>query len=1430
VRVPRFVSTAAESEAVAPDGNVLLPATGVADAEARFNATALADLSPQGGVLLLGEPGMGKTEAATTLADRWSCAGAVRWDGRPIDLAVATDFAAFQALVAAEIREVLSTAPADSGGHNPPCLFVLDNVDRCGLAPATLVAALCKEIDRPETAEACLVLACRTTEWPAGAHVPLQKRLPGFTVRHLLALERQQTDALAAAAGADPAAFQAALDQAGATALAGNPLTTNLLIERFLASGAATADPTDLFLTALTCLAAEPDLAWARQRRNRGIAVPPPQHRLAVAARIAAMLTLCGRTHVSEASVHHGQSALDVADVAGGEEPLPAGSVPVGMNEVDDALSCALFEPAGQGGRAPYHPSISACLTAKYLSERRLSDRQLRSVLLMSDDLGGWVHPPLREVAAWLVALDVRRFAWIVEADAETVAAYPYARAKEQVRAPLVDRLLELAGRESLRNPALAGFALDELSHPALEAQLAAALETGPAGKLRAAIAIAQATQSRGLSALLSQLAVDSSQDTAVRVRAVRALAVLHPATASKALRPVLLEPSEPLADELRGALLDVLWPDAISPEELVSALTRELSPLVFGLYSLFLNRLPDLLPDRALPAVLHWAAGEYPRGDRIQTMLSRRPSGDIAARLITRAWQAQDRTTILPALALLIRTRLFSDVGFDMPAPLGLGPGDSQDRRTLIALLVEDAGEHDAVRLAYSPVSRSLALLRPDDLSWLLDKECTASDSAARKWRQLMHVVFNPTIQEHRHLARAHLASTAWTEVFEPALAAPEPSSRTNARPPTPAPVAEDGADQQPDQPREALLNELVSLLNRAEAGDSDSFWQLCLRMRVDPETLTASQLQPAEMASLPGYSLLTQLDPMARKRLEHAALIFLDTAHPHTDEWIDTPGHGNWAAEAGYLAFTLLAKNRPSLLTKLHARTWTTWASALVARSGPGADENDAIQSKLLRKLARTAPGAATEPAIRMIRTAAAAGGYAHEIRFAPLYWTDELAEALAGLLDNHIQNPRSGAYAIALTLLIRQRHVATRTALDMLISEVETEEAPSARSVTAAACMLRGDLHRCWPQILRAMAAAPAWGRALVAELAISSDDSVSVLSEMTEGQLGQLYRWCLDHVPPESDNWEGSEDPTARHHDVAFWRERVINTLIGRATLGAVRDLTALATEQPQRLWLNRTLNQAREQIIAGGVTYALSTAEFHEMLHEAGRRIVRDSADLFQLVLEELDELQIAMQGAPPQAVFLWNEIRVPKADSRWDPKNEPEISDYVAQHLRDHLRARGAFTDREVEVERTSRNGTGRRIDLLVQAKPALNAGTASREECRVVIEVKGPWNSDLDTGIEKQLAKYMRKVGTGYGIYLVSWYPQHQWSPSDYRSRKSRSRLTRQELTESLTRQAEQERRRAGTVVHSVVLSLERPSADDTGGTARRRSRPKAN
>src|SRR5262249_15240827 len=147
----------------------------------------------------------------------------------------------------------------------------------------------------------------------------------------------------------------------------------------------------------------------------------------------------------------------------------------------------------------------------------------------------------------------------------------------------------------------------------------------------------------------------------------------------------------------------------------------------------------------------------------------------------------------------------------------------------------------------------------------------------------------------------------------------------------------------------------------------------------------------------------------------------------------------------------------------------------------------------------------------------------------------------------------------------------------------------------------------------------------------------------------------------------------------------------------------------------------------------------------------------------EVIRESLDRLQGKLHDELPAVRDLWN---TPKG--RMSPKDEQEVADYVARHLREDLRGRGIIVNREVQISRGIGNRTGQRTDIHVDATTP-DEQKGSYDWIYAIIEVKGNWNQGLRDAMETQLRdRYLKEKRCMNGLYLVAWFTCAKWDDAD--------------------------------------------------------------
>jgi hypothetical protein len=765
-----------------------------------------------GALVLLGEPGVGKTtvfggltEGLPGIDEASQGEHALLW----LDAARLTELS-FQELLGRRLQ-ALPEAPRLAGttanaprapivaesspdSRDGTLTIVLDQVDESPML-RWLAADVAAAMKGRDTSRLRVLLACRTADYPGALTPVLRDVVGGCVLADLAPLTRAEAVTLAASADVDGQvdgeAVVAAAVAAGAGALASVPLTLELLVRVFREAGVLEGSPADLFARGARLLADEHD-----DRRRAADTVTSLDQRLAIAGRIAARLLLAGRRTVwCGSDLDTGRLDVPAGSLASGTEQTPSGPFDVTSAMVAATLRTALFTGRGEDRLAFRHSSLAAYLAVCHLGEHQVPHPQLATLFLVSgDDATTSIPVPLRETAAWLVALDPAHSDWLTAADPESLAAHSVVVDSAAMKALVVRGLLERAPQIELSDTSWRR-ARWQVAHPGLADQLAAVLAEVPGGdpgdwptqaRVRLAVRLAGEAATPGLAEPLLELAEHEGWSSYTRRLAARSAFEAAPDLAVPRLRALLLDrlADEAYAaandpdDELRGALLELLWPDHLALEEALAQLRPRRDRWLFGLYARFLRTMPDRVGETDIPRLLAWAQarmdaapaatdaaverataaeglapeGRQPLGEPAanDTDLSDMPIGqldrDLLEGIIDRALAGESALAHINAVAPLLWARLRRFEPVALPAPLdvvdpaGVEPERARElrralARALVALTLAaqgaDLGEYRHLVTGWQgrraswrqpTPAEEAAGLRPAQRHWLLD------------------------------------------------------------------------------------------------------------------------------------------------------------------------------------------------------------------------------------------------------------------------------------------------------------------------------------------------------------------------------------------------------------------------------------------------------------------------------------------------------------------------------------------------------------------------------------------------------------------------------------------------------------------------------------------------------------------------------------
>ncbi|MGY0387885.1 NACHT domain-containing protein [Nocardioides sp. WG-D5] len=1418
-----------------------------------------------GALVLLGEPGIGKTTEFAKIAKAATIQGAARiHEVRGTEL---IDSAAFNELV----RDPLSELPAKDGtttyNGTVDLVMVIDQLDESQCL-RNVPNMLRRALHGKDVRRLMLLVACRTADYPDELTAVIKTAFGGCSVADLAPLTRAAAiNLVSSVEGIDGAGMIEEASSAGAGPLAAIPLTLAMLTQVRKGGNAVGANPIQLFAAGVKELISE----------RRAVADSPidltPAQRQRVCGRVALLLLGTGRS-----TVWHG------AELGDAPHDLPARSI-FGLEKWDDgtrleltskvlreALGTAIFTGRGHGRLGFRHASFGAYLLAWYLVERKVPQPQLERLFLVAvEEERPTIPVALREAAAWLVALDPNNSSWLARADPLGLVAHSPIVDSSTVRSVIAESLLNHADEAEVDEFPWFRTSV-RLGHPGLEGQLSQALEAsraiGPGDtkallRMRTVLRIAERSEVPGMTHLL--LAIVSDTTWSDHVRALAARAVLHsdPASAGPRLATVarqLTSQNSDVYQELLGTILDRTWPHWLSTSEMLDCLVPRRRRNYLGSYGFFLSELSDRIPPEDLGTALDWAAkmvkapqpGAEPSDDPDEYVGA--VEADLLHGLVDRA-MALFGSKYIDKVARLLWRQIEQHKGPLLPWPTdllsegGAEPSEAMEyRRILLEALIREAiasgEEQDEAALKvvhWIPrrrwresrlppssdwvVARRSRIVDREDFTWLYyrTEEIASTDPGlARGLARAAAEVFYPEDSSAFDLAYSDKAHLVWEHVkgyYEP-VPFDSDSAKWMKRNHAAA------AQSRDPWPEVAEFTEAMrTLFASSRTGDTDAFWNLAWSLQIDPESGSGFAPLDDDLLALPGVAVLDASPEL----LADSSLKFLTMEHDRRTDWLDST-QINKVAWAGYVALVLLL--RMGRIEEVPEPAWSNWAGAILWYNA-STDDQRRRKQEILAAAARHADESLEDALAAYIRRLSR-GEFGNLDILPPdlrpafrqkwiqimMALGDEIIEAATAsdlIGDGSEQSPEEmqAKFDTWERLLENLSTVDTATAADEAIRVVKATAGVASHLGVVARCLrqlLIADAGGQWRFIAGQIHGNADLGRRFAAACALGRSIE-PILPELGEANLADLFRLLSSLYPTNDDPVHDETVHSVSGDDEARrFRDYIPRALADMGTAESVAELSAIYAENSESPLVLMCLVRARRLAVMNYWS-APAPEDLTLMLADSARRLVRNEAELASTIIETLDAIQDSL---PTHCELLWDRTTENKVDV-WSPKPEAALCAYLTHELDLRLAGRGVAVNREVLVKPTGAYGAGDRTDILVEAHPPVLSSENSGP-IRVVIEVKMTWNPGLHGSQRDQLInRYLPATASKTGIYVVGWPSLDQWNRSDA-SRKKACRVGDVEtVREKLSTEAAQAAADLGVRSTPYILVFSRPAKSQT-------------
>jgi len=1327
------------------------------------NALSLADLASEPCVVLLGEPGLGKTIALEQEEARLRAAGGTvdRIDLRGYDTGTDLGTRMFRSQCWQEWQK---------GSYQ--LTLILDAVDESPLPSNTLVRVVLDGLRTADLTRLVLRIACRHGAWPPAFEQGLADRF-GRTPRELLykLLPLRMADVKEAAThrGFDGDGFVAEVVRRGVGPLASIPITLDMLLRIYAEGQTLPKMRSEIYRRGLLTLCEEPDVARRHEleRGATGLRLTAEQL-FRVAARIATYTTLGGHTAISRWGSPHEVSGADflLSSSAGGNERVGEQQVLVDENALGQSLRTALFVPVGGERYRWGHRTFAEFLSASYLAPR--PPEQLRGVVVMADDDGPYITPQLREVAGWLVDLRPELFELLLPSD-PFVVLKGAAALGEPARERLVEALLQRFEEVSWDEYWDLWHSFANLHHAGLVTQLTRGAEDRGVSAIRRRVALEIAEQCRlkEMEPLWLRIALDPAESEEVRLEAAGAIVRVGSDDAKARLAPLARGEAGPDPnDELRGLGLRAVWPRHWGAAEVLDHLTPPRNQTLIGVYYGFMQRFPEEVDVSDLPMLLAWTADRLPDEDA-----RRGPARVLLDGVLRRAWESLDASGVPLALARLLVAyvrRYQSWMDEDEPVTEARTRALTQlnRRREFLTVLLNKT---DVQPIECYLLNRTSGLLREDDALWVLESAAAAPPGREAAWVECAENAVTPSV-----------SAAVWDRVLQ--LPSDEsPLARAFAR--WRGAVALDSEDAQQHQTRraeqaereaerqrqaEAVAETLTRALERCDRGERRRWLDVMRSLEVD----LRGQPEGGDLNRSPtGLARWRAADAATQSRILEAARGYLTDPPDVGTEWIRT-SQIPWGPYGTHQAVRLLWELDRPFLDALPPERWPHIAEAIVGFPAWGREPHTALVQFAYSKAPATVLGLLP----RLVKEA-------DFLRDLARVWDDLLAGALAELLRSETL-PATEFYEVADHLLAHD-HQETRRVVETLSSREAPPELTLPVNLPDLLVLLLTHRPEEWDTIWPRLAANPPLALSVLRRLTRRDRSWAQVIDALSEEALGKLYVWLCELVGTTPDEPEpGAMRRVTDEARVARLRDSLPRVVAMRGTRSAIRTLHALAARVPTQAGVLEAAGRTARRAYRLQAWHGLRVAEIRAFLARESRRYVESADELITILMESLERLQQYMQGplAPVERVWSYDGGGAQRRNFR--PKDEEALSDEIARWFDSDLGERGVVVNREVQVRR------GQKTDVHVDA---IRPGTEGQEAERltVVIEVKGCWNHDLVRAMESQLVEtYLQRSGLTHGIYVVGWFAGGRWDKDWRRDATPKTPLT--EIKKRLAQEVE--------------------------------------
>jgi hypothetical protein len=769
----------------------------------------------------------------------------------------------------------------------------------------------------------------------------------------------------------------------------------------------------------------------------------------------------------------------------------------------------------------------------------------------------------------------------IVKTDPEALLRSDISAVTDADREALVENLLRLYD-ESLLDPGIgSGHLYHKLQYPGLTRQLSAYISDRSKGFLARceALDIARSCELDGIKEDALQVFLDGSDDERVRHSAGHALLRIGDKATKSKMKPLALgENLEDTLDELKGYALQAIWPENLTVDELLQALTVPKRKNLVGAYSGFIRGpLLKCINPSNLPTLLKWVAAQP--SEELLPDLFQELIGDI----ILFAWKHIENVAVLSALgeAILARLRLDGHVAEHVDSQTWMQIiNDDQKRRTLLKTIIPLL--EDPEKDTYALSSHSTPVILSRDLPWLVDLlKGAQSESSQIILVELIRDVFIFNDRTHVEVVLAAIQdsirmSKKFEWLWKPIdLDSPEAVSMKAEY--------HQGRErttrlQERNRMREEQYSSMMSVLTECETGKPEAFSQLTVKMILQSNAIRNNRILEADLTRLPGWE---KSETETRKRIVAAAKAYLEHNNARPDQYFGTQ-IVDIDVYAGYKAFHLIFTQDPDHLSSVSSDVWEKWASTLLDYPTPFGFRND-VRNALIAIAYAIAPKRIIEALLFLIAHENERDGRIWVIQKISLCRGTEIEEALVTKLSDRALTPISMGDILD-ELLVRNVEGARHFAEQLVRNTSQSGGVDRETAVIAAQFLIARTGYAGWSVVWPVIELDNDLGLQVIPRVAtFDRNYDTGIIKRLPDQALETLFVWLVHTYPYKEDPNEEEWHEVGWREEIGHWRDFVLMELRDRGTKEAVEAIENIKLQLPDLEGLNWTLIEAKNNL-------------------------------------------------------------------------------------------------------------------------------------------------------------------------------------------------------------------------------------------------------